>query len=207
LKDLKEFQAVSNVSRETLDKLERYAALLHKWNPAINLVARSTLDDLWSRHMLDSAQILSLAPEGTTSWADLGSGGGFPGLVIATMAQETHPNLKVTLVESDQRKATFLRTVGRELNLDIDVISKRIESVEDLKVQVVSARALAVLGQLLSWSEPLLQPGGVCIFPKGATSEKEVKEALASWSFVVENFRSKTDSNATILKIGEIQRV
>mgnify|MGYP000285959855 CR=1 FL=1 len=201
------FQRETNVSRETLAKLEQYAALLQKWNPAINLVARSTLDDIWSRHMLDSAQILSLAPEDVMSWADLGAGGGFPGLVVATMAQETHPALHVTLVESDQRKATFLRTVARELGLNVSVLSQRVESIEDLKVQVVSARALAALDPLLALAKPLLQADGICIFPQGATCDKEVQEALASWSFVAENFVSKTDSNATILKLREIRRV
>lgn len=202
-----EFAKQANVSRETLARLETYAALLRKWNPAINLVAKSTLDDLWSRHMLDSAQILSLAPEGTTSWVDLGSGGGFPGLVVAAMALETHPNLHMTLVESDQRKSTFLRTVIRELGLNAKVISKRIEDVTDVQAQVISARALASLDQLFDWSEGFLLPESICIFPKGATVEKEIQEALASWVFVAEKFSSKTDSEATILKIGEIKRV
>lgn len=202
-----EFAKQVNVSRETLARLETYAALLCKWNPAINLVAKSTLDDLWSRHMLDSAQILSLAPKDTTSWVDLGSGGGFPGLVVAAMVLETHPDLHMTLVESDQRKSTFLRTVIRELGLNAKVVSKRIEDVSDIQAQVISARALASLDQLFDWSEAFLLPKSVCIFLKGATVEKEIREALASWSFVAEKFTSKTDSQATILKIGEIQRV
>lgn len=202
-----EFAKQVNVSRETLARLETYAALLRKWNPAINLVAKSTLDDLWSRHMLDSAQILSLASEDTTSWVDLGSGGGFPGLVVAAMALESHPDLHITLVESDQRKSTFLRTVIRELGLNAKVISKRIEEVTDVQAQVISARALASLGQLFDWSESFLLPDSICIFPKGATVEKEIQEALASWVFVAEKFTSKTDSEATILKIGEIKRV
>lgn len=203
----KDFAKQVNVSRETLERLEKYAALLRKWNPAINLVAKSTLDDLWSRHMLDSAQIFSLAPEDTTSWVDLGSGGGFPALVVSAMALESNPDLQMTLVESDQRKSTFLRTVIRELGLNAKVIAKRIENVSDVQAQVISARALASLGQLFDWSEAYRLPESIAIFPKGATVEKEIKEALASWGFVTEKFTSKTDSQATILKIGEIHRV
>ena len=202
-----DFQKATDVSRETLDSLKKYAELLLKWNPAINLVSKSTLNNLWSRHMLDSAQLYALAPETAVSWADLGSGGGFPGLVVAVMAKESKPELRVTLVESDQRKAAFLRTVSRELSLDTQIISQRIENLTDLSADVVSARALAKLPQLLSWSETLLRPGGVCLFPKGATVEKEIQEALASWSFVAEKFPSRTDSNATILRIGEFRRV
>lgn len=204
---LTDFQKATNVSRETLERLEKYAELLLKWNPAINLVSKSTLKDLWSRHMLDSAQIFSLAPKTATRWVDLGSGGGFPGLVVAAMAKESRPDLCVTLVESDQRKAAFLRTVSRELALDTQILSQRIEDLTEISADVVSARALAGLPRLLSWSETLLRPGGVCLFPKGATVEKEIQEALASWSFVAEKFPSRTDSNATILRIGEFRRV
>ena len=109
------------VSRETMDRLNTYSELLKKWNPKINLVSRFTLDDLWSRHMLDSAQIFSLADNKPDHWIDLGSGGGFPGLVIAILAKELMPNLTVTLVESDQRKCAFLRTVSRETNLKTKV--------------------------------------------------------------------------------------
>ena len=204
---LTDFQKATNVSRETLEWLEKYAELLLKWNPAINLVSKSTLKDLWSRHMLDSAQIFSLAPKTATRWVDLGSGGGFPGLVVAAMAKESRPDLRVMLVESDQRKAAFLRTVSRELSLDTQILSQRIEDLTEISADVVSARALAGLPRLLSWSETLLRPGGVCLFPKGATVENEIQEALASWSFVAEKFPSRTDSNATILRIGEFRRV
>ena len=117
------------VSRETIDRLSIYANLLEKWNPRINLVSRSTLDDLWSRHIVDSAQLFELAPVTAKHWVDLGSGGGFPGLVIAILAKELRPELEVVLVESDQRKCAFLRTVSRETNCGAVVHSKRVEEI------------------------------------------------------------------------------
>lgn len=199
------FVASTNVSRETLERLETYAALLTKWNPKINLVARSTLDDLWNRHFLDSAQILEIAPAGAT-WADLGTGGGFPGLVVAILAAESRPALRVTCVESDLRKATFLRTVLRETGVAGEVISKRIEEVPPLTADIVSARALAPLSSLLGFAERHLKPGGAALFLKGAEHEKELKEALETWSFRADTYPSKTHPDAVILKIGDISR-
>ena len=116
-----------NVSRETMDRLESFAALAKKWNPSINLVARSTLADLWDRHIVDSAQVYRFAPQNAVHWVDIGSGGGFPGIVVAAMAKELSPNTKFTLIESDQRKSTFLRTAARELDLKLTVLADRIE--------------------------------------------------------------------------------
>lgn len=193
------------VSRETMDRLNTYSDLLKKWNPKINLVSRSTLDDLWSRHMLDSAQIFSLADNKPDHWIDLGSGGGFPGLVIAILAKELMPNLTVTLVESDQRKCAFLRTVSRETGCDVTVHSKRIEEIEPLNADVLSARALADLTLLLQFSERHLNPQGVCLFPKGSTWKKEVKTARESWQFSERAIKSETQDDAVILRINEIK--
>ena len=193
-----------NVSRETFGRLETHAALLRKWNPAINLVAGSTLGDLWARHMLDSAQLFDLAPDTARVWADLGSGGGFPGMVVAILAAETRPKLEMILIESDLRKATFLRTVARETGLTARVIPARIEDVPALGADVVSARALASLDKLLPLAERHLAPGGVALFQKGATHRAEVAEALARWRFTVHNHPSQTDPQAVVLRIGEI---
>ena len=196
----------ANVSRETFLRLEAFAALLKKWNPVINLVAGSTLRDLWARHMLDSAQVLDLAPESARTWADLGSGGGFPGLVVAILAAERRPDLRVTLVESDQRKATFLRTVARETGISARILSERVEDIPPLNADVVSARALAPLSALLDLSARHLAPGGTVLFPKGASHAGEVTEALERWRFAVQNHPSRTDPQAVILRIGEIAR-
>jgi 16S rRNA (guanine527-N7)-methyltransferase len=199
--------AVPDVSRETTERLSRFADLLRKWNPSINLVSRTTLDSLETRHILDSAQLFDFKPAGARHWVDLGSGGGFPGLVIAILAAELAPTLRVTLIESDRRKATFLRTVARELDLkEVRVLAERIETVPPQDADVVSARALAPLPDLLAYAERHLAPGGIALFPKGARHD-EVDDGLASWRFEVQKFPSRTDPKAVILKLGAIARV
>ncbi|MHC0052037.1 16S rRNA (guanine(527)-N(7))-methyltransferase RsmG [Actibacterium sp. D379-3] len=199
--------AMLNVSRETLERLKTYEALLKKWNPAINLVAKSTLAEAWTRHFIDSAQIFDCAPQDVRHWADLGSGGGFPGMVIAIMAAQRAPDMAVTLVESDQRKATFLRTVAREVGVAVNVIAARIEEVPPLGADVVSARALAPLSVLLGFAERHLTPDGRAIFLKGANHAHEITEALASWRFEVQKIPSRTDPQAVILSIGGLAHV
>lgn len=201
------FAAQTSVSRETLERLERYVALLKKWNPAINIVSRSTLDEVWTRHMLDSAQILNLAPADSQTWVDLGSGGGFPGLVVAILAKEKAPDLRVTCVESDVRKATFLRTVARETGTEVTVHAQRIETVPPQNADVLSARALAPLSRLCEFANRHLKPDGFALFPKGESHAQEVKDALENWSFQTDTYPSKTNPNAVILKLGEIRRV
>lgn len=195
-----------SVSRETMSLLNEYEALLKKWNPAINLVASSTISELWDRHFLDSAQLLSHAPSTATSWVDIGTGGGFPGLVVAIFAKETRHDLAITCIESDLRKATFLRTVIRELNLNAKVISERIESVDPQNADVLSARALASLSQLMEFSERHLSKEGVALFLKGENWQYEIDEAEKKWCFEHQAITSKTHQDAAILKIGNISR-
>ena len=123
-----EFLARHDVSRETLERLHAYEALLRKWNVAINLIAKSTLEAIWSRHFLDSAQVFGLSPESARLWADLGSGGGFPGMIAAILSADAGRTTGFTLVESDLRKAAFLSTVAREIGLDVRVLSDRAEA-------------------------------------------------------------------------------
>jgi len=199
--------AFGDVSRETRARLEIFSGLLAKWNPKINLVSTTTIEDAWSRHFLDSAQVFGLASDNAGTWVDLGTGGGFPGLVIAILAMEARPGLRVVCVESDQRKATFLRTVVRETGAAAEVIAERIEKVPPIGADIVSARALAPLSKLLGYAERHLAPEGEAIFLKGAGSRKEVAEALESWSFRLDTYPSKTDPDATVLRIGDIRRV
>ncbi|MEP3883034.1 MAG: 16S rRNA (guanine(527)-N(7))-methyltransferase RsmG, partial [Lentilitoribacter sp.] len=194
-----------NVSRETYDLLNVYASLLEKWNPRINLVSKSTLDDLWSRHIVDSAQLFELAPQDVDHWVDLGSGGGFPGMVIAILAKELRPDMKVTLVESDQRKCAFLRTVSRETNCNATVHSKRIEALEPQNADILSARALADLNMLLGFAERHLKSSGICLFPKGLTWEKELKTAQDSWQFSHQVNTSEINADSVVLRIEEIK--
>ncbi|WP_163847910.1 16S rRNA (guanine(527)-N(7))-methyltransferase RsmG [Pseudooceanicola aestuarii] len=189
-----------NVSRETYGALETYAALLKKWNPRINLVAKSTVADLWTRHMSDSLQVADIAPK-CQHWVDLGSGGGFPGLPVALLARDRGTPKRVTLVESDTRKATFLRTVIRDTNAPADVLAERIESIPPLMAEVLSARALAPLSRLLEFADLHLAPRGIALFSKGVTWKDEVSRAQEQWRFDWEAIRSKTDPDAVILKI------
>lgn len=196
-----------NVSRETQERLELFAALLMKWNPKINLVSRASLDDLWSRHILDSVQVFRLHSGGFKNWVDLGSGGGFPGLVIAILSAETSELGKITLVEGDQRKAVFLRTVLRETGISANVISERIEKISPLGSDVLSARALADLSLLFEFAERHLSPYGTALFPKGRNWKKELQNARSSWNFDYEYIPSLTDSESAILKIKGLSRV
>ncbi len=194
-----------DVSRETLEKLEAYADLLRRWNRKINLVSPTTIDDLWSRHFVDSVQLFHLV-EWKGHWVDLGSGGGFPGLVVAILGDQGGDR-KMTLVEADLRKATFLRTVIRELELSVVVVSERIEQAAPLSADVLSARALAPLVSLLGFAERHLAKTGKAVFPKGERAMEEVSLALEHWHFTCETHSSITDAKSTILCIGDIARV
>lgn len=194
-----QFQIRFGVSRETLDRLEVYAAHLRKWNAAINLVSKATLDDLWTRHLADSAQIYGLVPANTQVLVDLGSGAGFPGLVLAILGVPA-----VHLVESDVRKAAFLREVARVTGAPVTVHPVRIEVADTPPADIVSARALADLSLLLPWAHGLLKPGGTCLFPKGRTVEDELTAVKDSWNMRVERFPSQTDPAGTILRISDL---
>lgn len=196
-----------SVSRETLERLKTYEALLRKWNQRINLVARSTLPDLWQRHFVDSMQIFDLAPPKVDHWVDLGSGAGFPGLVMAIMALDTGSPARVTLVESDARKCAFLQTVIRETGARARVINDRIENIPPLGADVLSARALSDLGALLGFAELHMRPDGVAIFPKGENWQKEVTAAQTAWTFTSQLAKSKTEEGPVILTITGVARV
>lgn len=196
-----------DVSRETQGKLDHLVALLAKWSPRINLVSRTTLEDSWTRHILDSAQVFSVPEVHSGHWADFGSGGGFPGLVVAILAQELAPDLKVTLVESDQRKSVFLRTALRETKVDAQILNERIEKVSPLQADVISARALADLTVLLAFADRHMSKTGRAVFLKGANWKKELEAARESWKFDCAERKSITDPNAVVLSIGALTHV
>jgi 16S rRNA (guanine527-N7)-methyltransferase len=196
-----------NVSRETYERLEVYVALLEKWTPKINLISKATIPDIWTRHISDSVQVYRHGPQEFTSWLDLGSGGGMPGLIVAILAAQVSPDSVVTLVESDGRKAAFLRTVLRETGIPGQVLCGRIEALPPQKADVVSARALADLSTLLDYTARHLKLGGVALFSKGVTWQNEVEIARREWSFNFEALKSATEEGSVILKIGEIARV
>ncbi|WIY26821.1 16S rRNA (guanine(527)-N(7))-methyltransferase RsmG [Parasedimentitalea psychrophila] len=194
-----------NVSRETMERLEIFEQVLLKWNPKINLVSRASLNNLWTRHIIDSIQVYR-SVEAPDHWLDIGSGGGFPGLIVGIMAAEEAPNVVVTLIESDQRKSVFLRTAARECGIKINVLSERIEQVERLAANVLSARALADLNTLLGFADHHLDPDGIALFPKGVTWRKELEEARQNWRFEVDPIKSLTEPDAVILKVRGVAR-
>lgn len=195
-----------NVSRETLKRLETFEQVILKWNPKINLVSKSSLQQLWTRHIADSVQVFRCT-DIPDHWVDIGSGGGFPGLIIAILAAEEAPEMKVTLIESDQRKSAFLRTAARECGARVSVISKRIEQADPQNAGVLSARALADLSRLLEFAERHLGAAGTALFPKGESWKKEVDNARQRWRFDAEPVRSLTEQEAVILKIRGVARV
>lgn len=196
-----------NVSRETLERLRAFEALVLKWTVKINLIAAGTKQDLWERHVVDSAQIYPAAPARWANWADIGSGGGFPGIVVAILAKELNPEGKITLIESDMRKATFLRTAIRELQLNAVVIADRIEKAPPQNADVLSARALASLDLLLGFAERHLNHDGVALFQKGRTAQAEIDAAKQKWSFALATHPSITDADSQLLSIKELARV
>lgn len=196
----------ANVSRETLRDLERFRDLLIKWTPKINLVSKSSILFVWERHIWDSLQITDIL-SWPLSWVDIGSGGGFPGLVVSIVAKQNAPACKVTLIESDHRKCAFLRTVIRDLELNAEVLSQRIEDADPSRAGVLSARALADLDDLLGHASRHLSKNGVALFLKGETWENEVEVARQSWSFRLAVHKSKTNPDAAVLEIKEIERV
>ncbi len=200
-----EFSREFDVSRETCERLEAYIALLTRWNARINLVAPATIETAWTRHVADSAQLFDLAPESASSWLDLGSGAGLPGLPVAALAAEKAPDLHVTLVESDTRKAAFLATAAREMDLDVTVEPHRIEALTPRPFDVVSARALAPLGRLCAVAHRFSGRGTVFLFPKGARVDSELTAATAGWHIRAERIASRTDPEATVLRIVELE--
>lgn len=199
------FQRDIAVSRETVARLQTYADLLTKWSRAVNLVGRRTLPDLWRRHMLDSAQLIDVLPPAPDDrprrLIDLGSGAGFPGLVLAILgAGEVH------LVESDARKAAFLREVARATETDVQIHVTRIESLPPLAADVVTARALAPLEKLLGYAAPLLAEQGVGLFLKGQGVEGELTAAQKAWNMSLQRLASRSDPTGVILKVEDISR-
>ena len=192
-----------DVSRETASRLEALVDTLERWQKAINLVGRTTMGDVWSRHVLDSAQLAALIPEGAKTLTDLGSGAGFPGLVVAAL----RPDLEVVLIESDARKAAFLGEAARRMTLEKQpkVVIGRIEAVAPAPGDVVTARALAPLDQLLAWAEPHRTANAICLFHKGKGWQAEVAEAMKYWDIPHQTFTSVTDLDAVILRIGPYQ--
>jgi 16S rRNA (guanine527-N7)-methyltransferase len=188
------FAALFDVSRETVLRLEALGEIALKWNKRINLIGRDTESTIWQRHMADSAQLWALRPAVPGSWVDLGSGAGFPALVLAAIAADTAPAWRFTMVESDARKAAFLAEASRAMALAPTILDRRIET-------------LAPLDRLLTHAQKHLAPHGIGLFPKGATVHKELAAAAAKWRFDRRIHLSVTEPGAAIVEVGAVSSV
>jgi len=196
------FAAEAGVSRETLDRLRRYAALLEKWNRRINLVGQGTLRDLWRRHILDSAQLYPLIADPAAPLVDLGSGAGFPGLVLAAMgAADVH------LIESDRRKCAFLAEAAREMGVSVTIHAARIESIPPFAAATIVSRALAPMPELLDMAIIFCNEHSILLFLKGRRAIQELTATRKEWNMRVDQIQSRTDPNGTILRLEAISRV
>ncbi|MBL0942231.1 MAG: 16S rRNA (guanine(527)-N(7))-methyltransferase RsmG [Alphaproteobacteria bacterium] len=189
------------VSRETMTKFERYVQLLESWNKSLNLISSKTAKEIWQRHIYDSAQILSCLSSSKTI-IDFGTGGGFPGLVLAMMGP-----WDITLIESDTKKCSFLKEVARQTDTKITILNQRIETVKPWQVDVITVRALAPLNQLLNYASPFLLDKGVGIFLKGKMLEAEIEQARLEWTFNAEVIESKTSCEGRIIKVKDIKQL
>ena len=194
-----------DVSRETFERLLDYSQEVQKWSRTINLVSRSTHDDLWRRHILDSAQLFDIPKDPVSGWCDLGSGAGLPGMVVAILARELRPETTHSLIESDTRKAAFLKLQAERLGLRVSIVTDRIEAAPPQNADVVSARALAPLATLLRLAERHSRPGATLVFPKGKTYGQELAGAEAQWRFDVVLKPSISNSEGKILVVTNLE--
>lgn len=195
----------ASVSRETYDDLSYFADQLQKWTKKINLIAPSTADDIWRRHIQDSTQLYKHAPNQSFTWIDLGSGGGLPVIPLAIFTKHREDQ-KYVAIESDQRKCAFLRKMALDLRLNLDVKAQRIDSLSSFEADYISARALTSLSNLLNLSQPFMKPSTTCFYFKGEQYKSEISAALEHWSFEVQIHPSHTQTGAAILEMKDIQR-
>lgn len=193
-----------DVSRETYERLRAFGALAEKWSRRINLVSSATRSQIWQRHILDSAQLLPLIRQPVSHYVDIGSGGGFPAIVLAILLRDAGAADRITLVESDARKSVFLRQASRDLDLRVQVLTDRIETLDPLEADLLTARALAPLSDLMKFASLHLKSGGVALFPKGRRAQDEIADLRDQTRFVIEGHSSRTDPEATILEVKDI---
>lgn len=204
---LSQLSAFDGVSRETIEDLEVFVAELLRWNKRINLIGRGTEQNIWTRHILDCVQLWPLAQQRTNAnWVDLGSGAGLPGLVLAIIAKHCQMNVRLSLVESDTRKAAFLSAMKHQLDLNVSVLSERIESIAPLNADIITARALAPLPVLLSLAHRHMADTADLLFPKGRGYPSELDAAKVAWIFDIDVAKSIAEPGAVILKINGLKR-
>lgn len=198
-----EFAKSANVSRETLARLKAYIGLLEDWNARHNLVSAASMADVWKRHVWDSAQLAAFIPPEAKSLADLGSGAGFPGLVLAAL----RPDLRVVLYESTTKKCRFLEAAAERMGLKVDLRNARIEDAKPEVFDVVTARACAPLTKLLGYAQAFQGKATVNLFLKGQSVDAELTEAHKSWRMKLLRHPSHSDPSGVILEIRELAHV
>ena len=203
---MKNFMEKYNVSRETFDLLKTYEASLQEWQQKFNLVSNSSLAEAWNRHFADSAQLFSYIPSQARVLLDFGSGAGFPGMVLAIMAKEKTPYLKVKLVESIAKKTLYLKHVAEICGLDVEILHDRIENLEPQKADVITSRAMASLEKLLEYTYPFCKKETQCIFPKGRSYKEELAQAQKKWRFSCQIEPNRESAEGKILIITDITR-
>lgn len=196
-----------NVSRETITKLKAYESMVKEWNNKFNLVSKSSVDELWNRHIIDSVQLIQFMKPTDKILYDFGSGAGFPAIVLAILCEQLFPDLTINLVESIGKKTTFLNAVKTELKLkNINIWRERIENLKIADVDIISSRALAALPKLMEYAYPFCKSKTRLIFPKGENWEKEIEEAKKQWLFEYSVIQSVTDNSGHILNISKLRR-
>lgn len=196
-----------NVSRETFLKLKTYEASLHEWQNKFNLVSNASLENAWQRHFEDSVQLFKFIPTSARTMLDFGSGAGFPALVLAIMAQEKLPPLKVKLIESIKKKTLYLNTVKELCQLNVDVVNDRIENLPAQKVDVITSRAMCNLNDLLKYSLRFTTKQTLMIFPKGRSHQEELDEARRNWKFDCRIEKNEVSDDGVILLINHLSSI
>lgn len=203
---MKNFCDTYNVSRETFLKLKTYQTLLVEWQGKFNLVSKNTIDDAWNRHFLDSVQLFNLIPENTKIMYDFGSGAGFPGMVLAIIANEKMPELEINLVESTSKKTMYLNEVKKQTNTNVNILNSRIENLPLKVADVITSRAMSSLKDLLGYAFPFCHKNTICIFPKGKKYTEELAEAHKFWKFKCQILPSQQSDEGRILIISNISK-
>lgn len=206
-KNINDFLSLMPVSQKTAQNLTLYFNLLNKWNQKINLISKTTINNIWNRHFLDSAQIINFFPEKTSKIVDLGTGAGFPGILLAIIKNDFKLNFKTYLIESDLKKCAFLQEVVRICNIEnVEIINKRIETIKNINVDIVISRALADLNSLLNYSINFINKNNICIFLKTINIDNEIIQAKKNWGFNYDIKPSISDENGLILILKDIKQ-
>jgi len=193
-----------NVSRETYDKLKAYETALKEWQNKFNLVSNSSLDDAWNRHFKDSVQLFKYIPEKAKIMLDFGSGAGFPGMVLAILASEKMPALKVRLIESIKKKTVYLNAVKELCGINVQIINDRIENLHTYSADVITSRAMCNLNDLLFYANKFSNRKTVLIFPKGKSYKEELSAARKNWDFECNVFENEINPEGVILVISNL---